>query len=153
MYRRRRDRICPHAFHPVHRCRNWVRIAVVSTLDHPNLAAPASSCSVGALYFYSGDSIRKHTANGLETALGQYILVFKPLEILNPNDPSQVPRQFYSSLRSQGLPRVRFQRCLLSRQSRQAHTTARRYTSYTSRWWVDVIRHGRDLPLLRFLYK
>jgi hypothetical protein len=40
VYRWRRDRICPHAFHPIHRCRNWVRITVVSTLDHPNLAAP-----------------------------------------------------------------------------------------------------------------
>ena len=27
--------------------------------------------SVGALYLYSGDSIRKHTAGGLETALGE----------------------------------------------------------------------------------
>jgi uncharacterized membrane protein (UPF0136 family) len=60
---------------------------VVSTSDHPDLAAPSSSCSVGALYFYSGDSIRKHTANGLETALGEYLLVFKPREMLNPNDP------------------------------------------------------------------
>src|SRR6266849_4157977 len=79
VYRWRRDRICPHAFHPIHRCRNWVRITVVSPLDHPNLAAPSSSCSVGALYLYSGDSIRKHTANGLETALGEYLLVFEPL--------------------------------------------------------------------------
>jgi len=59
-------------------------MAVISTLDHPNLAATASSCSVGALYLYSGDSIRKHTANGLETALGEHLLVFKPLKMLNP---------------------------------------------------------------------
>ena len=32
---------------------------------------PLHSNSVGALYLYSGDSIRKHTANGLETALGE----------------------------------------------------------------------------------
>ena len=32
---------------------------------------PLLSNSVGALYLYSGDSIRKHTANGLETALGK----------------------------------------------------------------------------------
>jgi uncharacterized membrane protein (UPF0136 family) len=42
------------------------------------------ACSVGALYFYSGDSIRKHTANGLETALGEYLLVFKPFGMLKP---------------------------------------------------------------------
>ena len=75
VYRWRRDRLCSDAFHPIHRCGNWVRIAVVSTLDHHNLAAHTSSCSVGALYFYSGDSIRKHTANGLETALGEYLFV------------------------------------------------------------------------------
>ncbi|KAN0113861.1 Transmembrane proteins 14C domain containing protein [Russula decolorans] len=31
---------------------------------------------VGALYLYSGDSIRKHTANGLETALGASAVLF-----------------------------------------------------------------------------
>jgi len=87
VYRWRRDRICPHAFHPIHRCRIWVRMAVISTLDHPNLAATASSCSVGALYLYSGDSIRKHTANGLETALGEHLLVFKPLKMTHPSPP------------------------------------------------------------------
>lgn len=39
--------------------------------DHPKPHAPLLTCSVGALYLYSGDSIRKHTANGLETALGE----------------------------------------------------------------------------------
>jgi len=29
------------------------------------------ACSVGALYLYSGDGIRKHTASSLETALGE----------------------------------------------------------------------------------
>ena len=38
--------------------------------DYPQ---PHSSHSVGALYLYSGDSIRKHTANGLETALGEQV--------------------------------------------------------------------------------
>lgn len=42
------------------------------------------ACSVGALYLYSGDCIRKHTANGLETALGEYLPIFKPFEMLKP---------------------------------------------------------------------
>jgi hypothetical protein len=85
VYRWRRDRICPHAFHPIHRCRIWVRLPWYlrqTTLTLRPLRHRA--CSVGALYLYSGDSIRKHTANGLETALGEYLLVFKPLEMLNP---------------------------------------------------------------------
>jgi uncharacterized membrane protein (UPF0136 family) len=36
----------------------------------PYPPGPRITCSVGALYLYSGDCIRKHTANGLETALG-----------------------------------------------------------------------------------
>ena len=28
VYRWRRDRICPHTFYPIHRCRNWVRIVI-----------------------------------------------------------------------------------------------------------------------------
>ena len=43
----------------------------------PNIRPPLTSrpsstdiaCSVGALYLYSGDNIRKHTANSLEAAL------------------------------------------------------------------------------------
>ena len=41
-------------------------------VDRPNLTTVARiTCSVGALYLYSGDRIRKHTANGIETALGE----------------------------------------------------------------------------------
>jgi hypothetical protein len=36
----------------------------------PNISTDIE-CSVGALYLYSGDSIRKHSANSLETALGE----------------------------------------------------------------------------------
>lgn len=36
----------------------------------PNISTDIA-CSVGALYLYSGDSIRKHSANSLETALGE----------------------------------------------------------------------------------
>lgn len=92
VYRRRRDRICPRAFYPIPRCRNWVRIATVFTLDHPNNEQPCCPrhrvCSVGALYFYGGDNIRKQTENGLEIALGEHLIVFKPLEVLSSNDPS-----------------------------------------------------------------
>jgi len=42
------------------------------TRSIPSLVA---GVSVGALYLYSGDSIRKHTANGLETALGASALL------------------------------------------------------------------------------
>jgi Transmembrane proteins 14C len=60
----------------------WYLRRITLTLRSPRHRA----CSVGALYLYSGDSIRKNTANGLETALGEYLLVFKPLEMPNPND-------------------------------------------------------------------
>ena len=36
-----------------------------------NLTPKNPTFSVGALYLYSGDCIRKHTAGGLETALGE----------------------------------------------------------------------------------
>ncbi|ETW79027.1 hypothetical protein HETIRDRAFT_441147 [Heterobasidion irregulare TC 32-1] len=39
----------------------------VRTRSIPSIVA---GVGVGVLYLYSGDSIRKHTANGLETALG-----------------------------------------------------------------------------------
>ncbi|KAI0047849.1 hypothetical protein FA95DRAFT_1491849 [Auriscalpium vulgare] len=39
----------------------------VRTRSIPSVVA---GVGVGALYLYSGDAIRKHTANGLETALG-----------------------------------------------------------------------------------
>jgi len=42
------------------------------TRSIPSLVA---GVGVGALYLYSGDSIRKHTANGLETALGASALL------------------------------------------------------------------------------
>ncbi|KAH9025823.1 transmembrane proteins 14C-domain-containing protein, partial [Lactarius hengduanensis] len=44
----------------------------VRTRSIPSLVA---GVSVGALYLYSGDSIRKNTANGLETALGASALL------------------------------------------------------------------------------
>jgi hypothetical protein len=44
----------------------------LTTPNNPPLPSfPSIVLSVGALYLYSGDSIRKHTANGLETALGE----------------------------------------------------------------------------------
>ena len=39
--------------------------------NHPLPSFPSITLSIGALYLYSGDSIHKHTANGLETALGE----------------------------------------------------------------------------------
>ncbi|KAF8473639.1 hypothetical protein DFH94DRAFT_763211 [Russula ochroleuca] len=49
------------------------------TRSIPSIAytpGPRITCSVGALYLYSGDYIRKHTANGLEFALGASALLF-----------------------------------------------------------------------------
>ncbi|KAI0271047.1 transmembrane proteins 14C-domain-containing protein [Russula aff. rugulosa BPL654] len=45
----------------------------VRTRSIPSIVA---GIGVGALYLYSGDSIRKHTANGLETALGASAVLF-----------------------------------------------------------------------------
>jgi hypothetical protein len=73
VYRWRSDRICSHAFNSIHSCRSWVRIAIISRLvelvDHPNLVP--ITCSIGAMYLYSGDTIRKNLLNGIETALGE----------------------------------------------------------------------------------
>ncbi|KAN0138199.1 Transmembrane proteins 14C domain containing protein [Lactarius tabidus] len=45
----------------------------VRTRSIPSIVA---GVGVGALYIYSGDSIRKHTAGGIETALGASALLF-----------------------------------------------------------------------------
>lgn len=62
-----RSRFHSHSLHPLHRRRPWVRIQSIVTLNPLTVIH-----SVGALYLWSGDSIRKGTANGLEAAVGKH---------------------------------------------------------------------------------
>ena len=71
VYRRRRNWICTYAVHPFHRRRCRVRVVPTILFSLWNLTPKNPTFSVGALYLYSGDCIRKHTAGGLETALGE----------------------------------------------------------------------------------
>lgn len=90
VYRWRRDRICPHAFHPIHRCRNWVRIAVVSTLDHPNSCGPRVIVRVASVPSICTAGIA--SARTQQTDSRQHLVSTSSFSSLSkcspPNDPS-----------------------------------------------------------------
>ena len=57
-------------FHPSSQASGKCFSNIHGYVTAPNISTDIAR-SVGALYLYSGDSIRKHSANSLETALGE----------------------------------------------------------------------------------
>jgi hypothetical protein len=53
---------------------SWPVLGALLSLSDLKFDTHRVSYSVGALYLYAGDSIRKNTAGGIETALGAYLL-------------------------------------------------------------------------------
>jgi hypothetical protein len=120
VYRWRRDRICPHAFNPIHSCRNRVRIAIISKLvekvDHPNLAPPPHHVVSVPCTCTAGIPSERTYLTGLRQHLVSRIMhLAAECSTSGPNGLSQALPHYYSYPHSRDMPRVRSRRCLLSR--------------------------------------